>query len=1607
MRKFFRLFKIFKKNKKKDDTFLIQEDIQKVDEILYKKEKYLKKISCLDRKIILIQKSSQTTIPQLRPLHDTLRQRYKWYYNWHLQPYAKTFHILVFLLYAFALGFSLNYLIKPVTKVMAVTTGFPRWEWQNPNPTGANLNSIYAYNSNMSWAVGDAGTIIETTNGGTNWTLEYPIVSNNLNYVLGGNPSNVWAVGDAGKILKYNGVSWSSESSGTTYNLNKISVVNSDVVWVAGDAGIVLRTINSGENWTVFDVNNTTDFLGVAGVSADVAWAVGLGGVIYKTTNGGSDWLPQDSDTSSDLYDIKTLSASEAWVVAGNELLKTSDGGTNWNISSLAYCIDLTSLSLIDSNNAWAVNSCSANVTETNDGGLNWNDSVLRINSGNLFSLSVEDVWVVGDGGFISKTTNEGDDWNNQSSGTLNDILSIDSAGSDVGWVVGKFGEDNNLYMNNGGQNWDLKMGGGMFVQFSNISAVGRNTAWTTAFNNGTGEENIYLTTNSGDDWTVITDETGGPFNSVAGLSDTVAFAARSSIYKFEATGDYPTRTISMIKVIDPIEGDIWRGNKIDTSDDGNIWVVGSIKIDGVWTPKIMKSTDDGASFLATDQTSANILDLSAVSSDIAWISSYNGLIKKTTDGGSDWQSVDPSGFGDKNIIEISAISDQIAFALSDDGYVLKTTNGGITWSSQKLNTAVYGLRDISAGYDGSGNIYAWVGGNGGTILKYYAPVNATATKLLVKLPGQDFASGVGLTGTPTSVRVGESVEAKVYAVDDSNILDRGYKYEVGFSSTDPSDENPGGIVLDNGSSDACDAESRVDDPCGVGTVNFVFHREGNWTVTGFDPNFVLSFGISSQITVTPGPASLSAFENFPSSLAAGTPSGAITIQVKDLYGNDTTVSSDTTVSLKTNSSSGRFSTNRSTWVSGEKNVTIPAGSGSVTFYYLDLATGSQIITAKVGNLSSISSQINITAGELSNSTLTLNRDTIRAGESLTAQVNLKNSQGVILSGRTVRLSSSREFDSVGGDQITDASGNANFNVSSTRVGSFDLIIYNASDDLYATAVQTVKVTPGDLSTAVLSKNSSKITAGESINLTTTLLDKFGNTLDNLNSLISFSSSDTKAEFDQSNYWFKDSGTYSQSVILKTSGTQKIEALKSGSVLGSTTINIDPTSVSVDASTVLSDKDRIDPESGIATITVKLMDTFGNSISGKNVSITSSRSEDNIEPLSVTTGDDGQANFSFSSSVQGDSIIVAQDITDNLILTKKLKIRVAPANILDKIKESPVAKALTNILAPVSKALALIGLVPLILQILQAIPSAAPLASSVFPALFTTASVRRRKKPWGNVFDSLTGHPVDLAVVRLYEKSTGKLVSTQVTDFDGRFHFLTSTGTYYIQVKKKGYEFPAKISEFKASQLSSRFGKDSDIYLGVPFTIKNKNAQINLNIPMDPILEKLTNNIKFKKTIKEGFEWFLIGISYIAFPLMLIGAAISALSTVVISSRVNFITDGVYFVLLLGFLVTSRIRQNRLGQVFDSENKKPISGAMVTVFDQEYNAIRQTQATDKNGNFSILAQKGAYYIIIEKDGYKFPSTKIESTKKQPIYTGGIIDKAKTGFIGVDIPMDKN
>ena len=45
------------------------------------------------------------------------------------------------------------------------------WQWQNPLPQGNTLNDIIVIGQNSAIAVGQAGTVMKTTDGGNSWKI--------------------------------------------------------------------------------------------------------------------------------------------------------------------------------------------------------------------------------------------------------------------------------------------------------------------------------------------------------------------------------------------------------------------------------------------------------------------------------------------------------------------------------------------------------------------------------------------------------------------------------------------------------------------------------------------------------------------------------------------------------------------------------------------------------------------------------------------------------------------------------------------------------------------------------------------------------------------------------------------------------------------------------------------------------------------------------------------------------------------------------------------------------------------------------------------------------------------------------------------------------------------------------------------------------------------------------------------------------------------------------------------------------------------------------------------------------------------------------------------
>ncbi|NTW32574.1 MAG: T9SS type A sorting domain-containing protein [Bacteroidetes bacterium] len=306
-----------------------------------------------------------------------------------------------------------------------------QWYPQNTG-TPVFLRSVFFLDSNRGYAVGDAGVILKTTDGGTSWTTqtcetcqEYSI---ELLSVFFTDTTNGFAVGDLnGVIIKTTdgGANWTPQFFDSNYDIYSIYFADADTGFAVGTygssnwttSGLMLKTTDGGASWeTIMDYS--TNFLySIYFVDSKIGFAVGgIGpygthaGAILKTTDGGVTWAPQTSGTTYYLNSVHFVDANTGYAVGNNgTILKTINGGTNWTLQTRETNEKLNSVYFSDVNNGCAVG-YNGTILKTSDGGATW----LIQTSGNTYDLpsvfftNANTGYTVGYLGLLLKTTNGG-----------------------------------------------------------------------------------------------------------------------------------------------------------------------------------------------------------------------------------------------------------------------------------------------------------------------------------------------------------------------------------------------------------------------------------------------------------------------------------------------------------------------------------------------------------------------------------------------------------------------------------------------------------------------------------------------------------------------------------------------------------------------------------------------------------------------------------------------------------------------------------------------------------------------------------------------------------------------------------------------------------------------------------------------------------------------------------------------------------------------------------------------------------------------------------------------------------------------------------------------
>ncbi len=286
--------------------------------------------------------------------------------------------------------------------------------------TTRDLKGVFFTDANNGVAVGEGGTILRTTNGGTTWTSQPSGTANHLYAVFFTDANTGFVVGEAGTILQTTnaGVTWASQSSGTQAPLWAISFANH------------MRGIAIG--------------VGFAAASPD------SDGTRLYTTTGGATWVNRSTVTGGlriALSGVSFLDSSTVIIVGYGMILRSSDAGVTWRgIHIPGLDKTLTAVSFAGSSTGTAVgittNGSAGTIMRTTDAGRSW-----AIQSSGVFP-GLQSVYftdsstgtAVGHGGAIARTTDGGTTWVRQISGTLRSLYGTFFTSADTGIAVGLSG---------------------------------------------------------------------------------------------------------------------------------------------------------------------------------------------------------------------------------------------------------------------------------------------------------------------------------------------------------------------------------------------------------------------------------------------------------------------------------------------------------------------------------------------------------------------------------------------------------------------------------------------------------------------------------------------------------------------------------------------------------------------------------------------------------------------------------------------------------------------------------------------------------------------------------------------------------------------------------------------------------------------------------------------------------------------------------------------------------------------------------------------------------------------------------------------------------------
>jgi len=267
----------------------------------------------------------------------------------------------------------------------------------------------------------------------------------------------------------------------------------------------------------------------------------------------------------------------------------------------------------------------------------------------------------------------------------------------------------------------------------------------------------------------------------------------------------------------------------------------------------------------------------------------------------------------------------------------------------------------------------------------------------------------------------------------------------------------------------------------------------------------------------------------------------------------------------------------------------------------------------------------------------------------------------------------------------------------------------------------------------------------------------------------------------------------------------------------------------------------------------------------------------------------------------------------------------------------------------------------------------------IWTLFLSLLGLKRKYRPWGVVYDSVTKQPLDPAYVTLMDEQGNELANS-ITDLDGRYGFLTTKGTYRIKAHKTNYTFPSLRMAGKSSDELY-----ANLYFGESLQTIQEGETITRNIPLDP--ENFDWNEFEKRNMKVmRFYSALDPLKAKAVTILFyLGLVVAVVALFIAPQPYNIAIFALYLFLLL--LRAMGLKPKSHGYVIDAETGNPLSFAIIRVFQEGNDHEYLHKVADAMGRFYLLLPNGSYSLKVEKKNADESYTQVYSSPQLEVKKG--------------------